>query len=89
MLVVSRYIDEEIRIGDDIRIIITDIRGDRVKIGIDAPTNIPVLRKELYEAIQAENNLVQKTVGNINSVINVRSVAAPTITARKEVVSMT
>ena len=89
MLVVSRYIDEEIRIGDDIRIVITDIRGGRVRIGIEAPEGVAVHRKEVYEAIKAANNPAKKAVVNSNSVINVRPVAAPKIAARKEVVSMT
>ena len=89
MLILSRYIDEEIRIGDDIRIVITDIRGDRVRIGIEAPDGVAVHRKEVYEAIKAGHKPVQKTVGNINSVINVRPVTTPTIVARREVVPMT
>jgi carbon storage regulator len=42
-------------IGDDIVITIVDIRGDKVRLGIDAPTDIPVHRQEIYEAIQREN----------------------------------
>ena len=55
MLVLSRRRDESIVIGDDIQITIVDIRGDKVRIGIDAPTTICVHRKELREAIQREN----------------------------------
>jgi len=42
-------------IGDNIEITVVDIRGDKVRIGITAPAKIPVHRKEVYEAIQAEN----------------------------------
>lgn len=55
MLVLSRHRDESIIIGDDIVITIVDIRGDKVRLGIDAPNDIPVHRQEVYEAIQREN----------------------------------
>lgn len=55
MLVLSRHRDESIMIGDDIVITIVDIRGDKVRLGIDAPSAIPVHRQEVYEAIQREN----------------------------------
>jgi carbon storage regulator len=54
MLVLSRRVDEVIRVGDDITIIITDIRGDKCRIGIDAPKDVPVHRGEVYEAIQRD-----------------------------------
>lgn len=55
MLVLSRQRDESIVIGDDIVITVVDIRGDKVRLGINAPANIPVHRQEVYEAIQREN----------------------------------
>lgn len=55
MLVLSRQRDEVIKIGDDITITVVDIRGDKVRLGIKAPTNIAVHRKEIYDAIQVEN----------------------------------
>ena len=55
MLVLSLQRDETIMIGDDIEITVVDIRGDKVRLGINAPTSIPVHRKEVYEAIQREN----------------------------------
>ena len=55
MLVLSRQRDETIMIGDDIEITVVDIRGDKVRLGINAPTRISVHRKEVYEAIRAEN----------------------------------
>lgn len=54
MLVLSRQRDESIFIGDDIVITIVDIRGDKVRLGINAPTEIPVHRQEVYDAIQRE-----------------------------------
>ncbi len=54
MLVLSRQRDESIMIGDDVEIVIVDIRGDKVRLGITAPTEIPVHRKEVYESIKRE-----------------------------------
>jgi len=55
MLVLSRHRDESIMIGDEIVVTIVDIRGDKVRLGIDAPQDIPVHRQEVYDAIQREN----------------------------------
>jgi carbon storage regulator len=55
MLVLSRQRDESIIIGDNIVVTIVDIRGDKVRLGINAPTEVPVHRQEVYEAIQREN----------------------------------
>lgn len=55
MLVLSRQRDESIIIGDSIVITVVDIRGDKVRLGIQAPTELPVHRQEVYEAIQREN----------------------------------
>lgn len=55
MLVLTRKRDESIIIGDDIRVTIVEVRGDQVKVGIDAPRAIPVHREEVYKEILAEN----------------------------------
>jgi carbon storage regulator len=55
MLVLSRQRDESIIIGDNIKITIVDIRGDKVRLGIEAPKEVPVHREEVYKAIQQEN----------------------------------
>ena len=55
MLVLSRQRDESIIIADNIKITIVDIRGDKVRLGIDAPNEIPVHRQEVFDAIQREN----------------------------------
>ncbi len=60
MLVLSRHRDESIMIGDDVVVTIVDIRGDKVRLGIDAPADIPVHRQEVYDAIQRENRNAQK-----------------------------
>ncbi|QDS98324.1 carbon storage regulator CsrA [Adhaeretor mobilis] len=60
MLVLSRQRDESIIIGDNVVITIVDVRGDKVKLGIDAPQEIPVHRREVYEAIRRENEQAAK-----------------------------
>ncbi|MBN1493732.1 MAG: carbon storage regulator CsrA [Candidatus Omnitrophica bacterium] len=55
MLVLSRKPNESIMIGDAVEVKIVEVKGDYVKLGITAPKNIPVHRKEIYEAIQREN----------------------------------
>ena len=55
MLVLSRQRDESIMIGDNVVVTIVDIRGDKVRLGIEAPGEIPVHRQEVFEAIQREN----------------------------------
>jgi len=60
MLVVSRKVDEKIIIGDDITVMIVSIRGDKVRIGIEAPKQVPVHREEVYKAIHAEKTDSQK-----------------------------
>ena len=60
MLVLSRQRDESIIIGDNIVLTVVDIRGDKVRLGIDAPKEIPVHRQEVYDAIQKEKELASK-----------------------------
>ncbi len=54
MLVLSRQKDESIIIGDNVEIVIVDVRGEKVRLGITAPKDVTVHRKEVYEAIQRE-----------------------------------
>jgi carbon storage regulator len=62
MLVLTRKLKEAIQIGDDIEIKILSVDGDQIKIGIDAPKNIEIHRKEVYLAIQQENNEAVKEI---------------------------
>ena len=63
MLVLSRKLGENIRIGDEIKVIVLDVRGGQVKLGIEAPNAVQVHRQEVYLRIQEANR---------------RSAAAPT-----------
>ena len=60
MLVLSRQRDESIVIGDNVVVTIVEVRGDKVKLGIEAPQEIPVHRREVYEAICRENEQAAK-----------------------------
>ena len=55
MLVLARKKDQSIVIGDNIEITVLDIQGDQVRIGINAPKNVPIHRKEVFIEIQDEN----------------------------------
>lgn len=61
MLVLTRKLNEAIRIGEDIEIKILAIEGEQIKIGIDAPKNVDIHRKEVYIAIQQENKRAAET----------------------------
>ncbi|BBU38284.1 carbon storage regulator CsrA [Aeribacillus pallidus] len=61
MLILTRKLNESIIIGDNIEITITAIEGDQVKLGIKAPKQIDVHRKEIYAAIQTENSAASRT----------------------------
>jgi carbon storage regulator len=56
MLVLSRKKNESIVINDDITIVVVEIRGDKVRLGVEAPKEVPVHRNEVYEAIRRNNN---------------------------------
>ncbi len=55
MLVLGRKVNESIIIGDNVVVTVLAVDGERVKIGIDAPTDISIMRQELYDAVKEEN----------------------------------
>ena len=59
MLVLSRKTDASIMVGDDVKITIVDVRGDKVRLGIEAPKDIPVHRQEVYDSLQRERAELQ------------------------------
>jgi carbon storage regulator len=85
MLVLSRTRDETIMIGDNIEITVVDIRGDKVRLGINAPSHIPVHRKEVYDAIQRENREASRVAPeDVSVVTRVSETCTPTNDQRKK-----
>ncbi|MGE7761806.1 carbon storage regulator CsrA [Peribacillus sp. NPDC097895] len=70
MLVLTRKLNEAIMIGDDIEITILSIEGEQIKLGINAPKNVDIHRKEIYLSIQQENSEATKTESNLLENIN-------------------
>ena len=66
MLILSRKTNQKIRVGDSIEITVIEVRGDQVKIGVEAPRSVKVFREEIYDVIQRENKAALAT-GNIDS----------------------
>ena len=66
MLVLSRKKDEKIVIGDNITLMVIDIRGDKVRLGIEAPKDVAVHRQEVYEAIQKEMQMDAEATNELN-----------------------
>lgn len=60
MLVLSRKKGEKIVIGDLVTLVVMDIRGDKVRLGVDAPKEVTVHRREVYDAIQRERGTQRK-----------------------------
>ncbi|MET1181393.1 MULTISPECIES: carbon storage regulator CsrA [Bacillales] len=70
MLVLTRKPNEAIMIGDDIEITILSVEGEQIKLGINAPKNVDIHRKEVYLSIQQENRTASKTETNFLENIN-------------------
>lgn len=77
MLILTRKKGESIFVGDDIEILITDIRRSSVRIGVIAPKGVPVYRKEVHDKIMAENQKAATKVNSsaldkLNKILNIR-----------------
>ena len=68
MLILSRKVNEKVVIGDDITVSIIEVRGDQVRIGIDAPKKIKVFRQEVFDAIKEENKAASESAAVIPQV---------------------
>ncbi len=73
MLVLTRKSDESIKLGDNITITVVEIKGNSVRLGIEAPVNLRIYRKELYDRIREENlmssDLLMEEFNRINKVL--------------------
>ncbi len=67
MLVLTRRINQSIKIGDDIEITVVEVRGDQVRLGVAAPRDVAVHRKEVYLQIQQENKASTSSDGEVSS----------------------
>ncbi|WP_203363289.1 carbon storage regulator CsrA [Bacillus sp. REN10] len=69
MLVLTRKTGEAIQIGDDIEITVISVKGDQIKLGINAPKHVDIHRKEVYLAIQEENESASNEVKDLFSLL--------------------
>ncbi len=71
MLILSRKVNEKIMIGEDVSVTIIEIRGDQVKIGVEAPKSVKVFRQEVFEAIQNENRAAAAASPNLEGLSDI------------------
>ena len=64
MLALARKLNQSIVIGNNIEITLLEIKGDQIKVGINAPKSVPIYRKEIYEQIQEENKKAAQAESN-------------------------
>ncbi len=69
MLVLARKIGESILIGEDVKITVVDIQGDKIKLGIDAPRELSILREEIYNAVREENRQAMASSPGIKDLV--------------------
>jgi carbon storage regulator len=70
VLVLTRKLNESIQIGEDIEVRVLSIDGDQIKIGIEAPKHVDIHRKEIFVAIQEENNNASQSPANLLETLN-------------------
>lgn len=73
MLALARKVNQSIVVGNDIEITLLEIKGDQVKIGINAPKSVPIYRKEIYVQIQEENKKAAQAEVNVEELKNLFS----------------
>jgi carbon storage regulator len=70
MLVLSRKTNQQVVINDDITIVIVEIKNDKVRLGIEAPKDVPIHRKEIYDAIRSNSTAALTTVSTIPEIVS-------------------
>ena len=70
MLALARKLNKSIVIGNNIEITLLEIKGDQIKVGINAPKSVPIYRKEIYEQIQEENKKAAQAKVDMGSLKN-------------------
>ncbi|MFG6329449.1 MAG: carbon storage regulator CsrA [Lachnospiraceae bacterium] len=70
MLALARKLNQSIVIGNNIEITLLEIKGDQIKLGINAPKSVPIYRKEIYEQIQEENKKAAQAKIDMGSLKN-------------------
>lgn len=70
MLALARKLNQSIVIGNNIEITLLEIKGDQIKVGINAPKSVPIYRKEIYEQIQEENKKAAQAKVDMGSLKN-------------------
>ena len=83
MLALARKVNQPIVIGNDVEITILEIKGDQIKIGIDAPKSVPIYRKEIYVQIQEENKQAAGEEIDVSALKNVFKDSAGTKKSNK------
>ncbi|MBO7421101.1 MAG: carbon storage regulator CsrA [Spirochaetaceae bacterium] len=74
MLILTRKTNEKIKIGNDITITIIEVRGDQVKVGVEAPKDVKVFRQEVFNAIQNENRAAVVNTVNLDALSQFSSI---------------
>jgi carbon storage regulator len=77
VLVLTRKSEQSLHLGDDILVTVLSIEGDRVKLGIDAPRTVSVLRHELYEQVRAANTAAASTHPSLQSIAHAIRTSKP------------
>jgi carbon storage regulator len=85
MLVLTRRAGESIVIGDDVHVVVLDVRGDTVRLGIDAPRSVQVHRAEVYAEVQAANAAAVSSADDLGAVADrLQRIARPAVGRRAE-----
>lgn len=72
MLVLSRKVGERIVIGDDIELVVLSIENEQIKLGIEAPRDVQIFRKEVYLAVQQSNKEAASSLADLQKLTNIK-----------------